>query len=61
MAFTQHYHPGGQPARRAGSCRTIDDRRQRAIRIMGSPFVVARKERLKSSTRVIGQLSIGFV
>src|SRR5580704_13821818 len=35
--------------------------RHRTIQIMGGPFVVARKERLKSSTRVIGQVSIGFI
>jgi hypothetical protein len=54
-------HPGGQPARRTGSWQTIDDRHQRAVLIKDGPLVVARKERLKSSTRVLGQRSIGFV
>ena len=44
-----------------GSCGTIDDRSQHTILIEGGPFVVARKEWLKSSIRVIGQLSIGFI
>jgi hypothetical protein len=44
-----------------GSRGTIDDRSQHAIVIEGGPFVVARKERLKSSIRVIGQLFIGFI
>ena len=43
------------------SCGTIDDRRQHSILSEGGLFVVARKERLKSSIRVIGQLSIGFI
>jgi hypothetical protein len=44
-----------------GSCGTIHDRSQHAILIEGGLFVVARKERLKSSIRFIGQLSIGFI
>ena len=43
------------------SCGTIDDRRQHSILSEGGLFVVARKERLKSSIRVIGQLSIDFI